>query len=136
MNDGNSTPRGLVCVNCYGVTEHYQAERDALRARAEAAEAAQALHLAAHRNQEAADAYRITTLEAEVDRLRVGLENAIALAEEGWTYADEYFATKWRFDERRTRLRAILGKGRGDVCRDDLEPRTAQAKDNREDPKT
>lgn len=42
---------------------------EAMTKRSEAAEAAQALHLAAHRNQESADAYRIEVLEDEQKRL-------------------------------------------------------------------
>lgn len=42
-----------------------------------------------------------------VQNLRAALQEAIAFAEEGWSYASDYFRDKWLYEERRCELRAI-----------------------------
>jgi len=48
------------------------------------------------------------SLEAEIERLREALEEALALADEGWAYADTYFHQKWDYQGQRARLAALL----------------------------
>lgn len=45
--------------------------------------------------------------DAEDDLTAAALEVAIALAEEGWAYASEYFREKWGFAERVAKLRRL-----------------------------
>ena len=45
---------------------------------------------------------------AEVARLRKALQEAIALADEGWGYAGEYFREKWGYEQQLAALKAAL----------------------------
>lgn len=52
---------------------------------------------------------RAKRAEAEVTRLRAALADACELAEEGWSYAGDYFRDKWGYAERMAAARAALG---------------------------
>jgi hypothetical protein len=47
---------------------------------------------------------------AEVTRLRAALGEALDSADEGWSYASDYFRDKWRDDKRLAELRTLAGK--------------------------
>lgn len=53
-------------------------------------------------------------MSEEEEKLRAALASAIALAEEGWSYASDYFRKKWQCEERAQELRKILGVGPND----------------------
>ena len=54
-------------------------------------------------------------LEAEVERLRAALQDAIETVE-GWgCYANEYFQEKWGLEDDLARLRAALTSSEGDA---------------------
>lgn len=55
----------------------------------------------------------VPRLQAENARLRQDLTDAVELAEEGWSYATEYFKSKWTSEERIAVLRAVLAKLEG-----------------------
>jgi hypothetical protein len=46
--------------------------------------------------------------EPDPVELLTALEDALYLAEEGWSYADEYFQKKWEFKQRLATLRAVV----------------------------
>lgn len=52
---------------------------------------------------------RIAALDARVVWVIAALGEAIALADEGWAYASDYFIEKWNYAERRNQLAAIAG---------------------------
>jgi len=41
--------------------------------------------------------------------LHKALRDAIELADEGWSYASDYFVEKWDFIERRNKLASLVG---------------------------
>ena len=45
---------------------------------------------------------------AEAARLRKALQEAIALAEEGWGYAGDYFREKWGYEQQMAALKTAL----------------------------
>jgi hypothetical protein len=85
-------------------------ERDEARAELESDEYAENCATAMHQFKRERDAAKAeaAALRAEVERLRRGLTDAIELAEEGWSYVDDCFRTKWRYLER---MAALRGKG-------------------------
>lgn len=47
--------------------------------------------------------------EANWVKAIAALREAIELADEGWSYADDYFRSKWEYVEERNRLAKICG---------------------------
>ena len=50
---------------------------------------------------------KIKKLEAENAELRKAVEDAIEFAEEGWSYASDYFKEKWEYEKRLAELKQI-----------------------------
>ena len=51
----------------------------------------------------------ISERDAEIRLLRQGLRDAIDLAEEGWSYASEYFQNKWGYKDNISEIRRRVG---------------------------
>lgn len=98
------------CENCFG--KRVLRERDQARVEAENLKALldRQSEILAEMNTPAED--RVSALEmegavarTEVERLRKALEEALDLAEEGWSYADDLYKTKWKYAQRLAALR-------------------------------
>ena len=51
---------------------------------------------------------RAERAEAEAERLRRLVEDAVCHADEGWSYASDYFREKWQCEARSSELRALV----------------------------
>jgi hypothetical protein len=52
----------------------------------------------------------LVVVSRRLEEAEAALGDAIELADEGWTYASDYFRTKWRCDERLQELRTFLAR--------------------------
>jgi archaellum component FlaC len=53
-------------------------------------------------------AHEVEELEKQVEKLKTALKEAIEFADEGWSYADDYFKKKWGYEETKEKLKITL----------------------------